>query len=480
MKVVAAGTALLGACTAVLSLAASQQPDPAPLRFADAASKLYGELCASCHGAQLQGAQAPSLVDDIWTHGSSDDDLARSIRDGWPANGMPAFGGGLSAEHVRSLVVYIREMGGGGHPWLLPPGRPPGPVTKKSERHGFRLETLVAGLDTPWGIDFLPDGRLIFTDRVGLVRTIVNGTLDPAVIGGVPSVWVRQDGGLMDIAVHPQFAKNGWIYLSFVEPGPENGSSTTRVIRARIRHHQLVDQQSIFQAPPELYWVDNTHYGSRFIFDSEGYLYFSLGDRGRRDLSQDLSSPYGKLHRVHDDGRAPADNPFVDTPDAVKSIWSYGHRNPQGFAFHPVTGELWSSEHGPRGGDELNVIERGRNYGWPVVTDGIDYDGTAISLINAHEGMEPPIVQWTPTIAPAAVVFYTGDRFPHWRHHLFIGTLAGEHLRRIETSGRRVTHQEVLFTEFGRVRDVTVGPDGYLYLALNGPGRIARLVPAEP
>jgi glucose/arabinose dehydrogenase len=293
-------------------------------------------------------------------------------------------------------------------------------------------------------------------------------------------VWVRQDGGLMDIAVHPDYANNGWLYLSFVEPGTEDGASTTRVIRARIRGHQLVDHENIFQAPPDLYWVDNTHYGSRFIFDSEGYLYFSLGDRGRRDLSQALSSPYGKLHRVHDDGRAPADNPFVATSGAVKSIWTYGHRNPQGFAFHPETGEMWSSEHGPRGGDELNVIVKGHNYGWPVITDGIDYDGTAISLITEHEGMELPIVQWTPTIAPAAIVFYTGDRFLNWRHHLFMATLAGEHLRRIETSGRRVTHQEVLFRDFGRVRDVTMGPDGYLYLALNGPGRIARLVPVTP
>jgi len=473
-------SALLAACTLVGVLGASRQPrqPPAAVRFPDAAGRLYGELCASCHGPELQGAQGPSLIDDLWTHGADDEDLARSIRDGWPASGMPGFGQALSHEQVRSLVVYIREVRGGGNPPVGHPGLPPGPAALESEHHAFRLETLAAGLDTPWGIDFLPDGRLLFTDRVGLLRSVVDDALDPVVIGGLPAVRVKQDAGLMDVAVHPDYATNGWIYLSFVEPGgTEAGASTTRVIRARLRGNRLVDQESIFQAPPELYWANDTHFGSRFIFDSQGYLYYSIGDRGRRELAQDLSSPYGKLHRVHDDGRPPADNPFVATPGALKTIWTYGHRNPQGLAFHPVTGELWEAEHGPRGGDELNVIVKGHNYGWPVVTGGIDYDGTAISTISAKEGMEPPVLQWTPTIAPAALVFYEGDRFPNWTHHLFMTTLSGQHLRRLEVSGRRVTHQEVLLREFGRVRDVAIGPDGYLYLALNAPGRIARLVP---
>jgi aldose sugar dehydrogenase len=459
----------------------AQQPRrPAP-RFDDAAAKLYGDLCVTCHGPRLQGGPAPSLVDDVWTHGSADTDITRSIREGWPASGMPAFGAALSDQQIRALVVYITEMRGGGNPRLTPPGVPPGPATLKSERHRFRLETLVAGLDTPWGIDFLPDGRLLFTDRVGLLRTVVDGMLDPVVIGGLPAIWVRQDAGLMDVAVHPDYVTNGWIYLSFVEPGgSEPGASTTKLIRARIRGHRLVDQETIFEAPPDLYWANNTHFGSRFVFDPQGYLYYSLGDRGRRDLAQDLSSPYGKLHRVHEDGRAPEDNPFVDRPAALKTIWTYGHRNPQGLAFHPVTGELWIAEHGPRGGDELNLIVKVRNYGWPLITHGIDYDGTAISSMSAKEGLEQPVVQWTPTIAPAGIAFYTGDHFPAWKHHLLLTALSGQHLRRLEIASGRVTHQEVLFKGHGRVRDVAVGTDGYVYLALNGPGRIAKLVPARP
>ena len=465
----------------VAALAASQparQPEP-PIRFPDAAGTLYRDLCASCHGADLQGAQGPSLLDDIWVHGDSDEALARSIRDGRPASGMPGFGAALSAEQVRSLVVYIRETRGGGNPRIALPGPGPAPATLETERHAFRIETIAAGLDTPWALDFLPDGGLIFTDRVGLLRTIVNGTLHPVVIGGLPPVWVQQDGGLMDVAVHPDHAASGWIYLSFSEPGGrEAGASTTRIVRARIRENRLVDQQDIFRAPPELYWANDTHFGSRLAFDARGFLYYSLGDRGRRDLAQDLSSPYGKLHRVHDDGRAPEDNPFVGTPGAVETIWTYGHRNQQGLAFDPRTGELWASEHGPRGGDELNLIVRGRNYGWPVITDGMDYDGTAISTISAREGMEQPVVAWTPTIAPAAIAFYDAGHFPGWKGSLLITTLSGQHLRRLETDGRRVTHQEVLFRGLGRVRDVAVGPDGHLYLALNAPGRIARLVPA--
>jgi aldose sugar dehydrogenase len=477
--------ALRGVATVLLVVGAlaaavrgAQQPRRPAARVGDAAATLYGDLCANCHGPRLQGAQGPSLVDPIWTHGSTDADITRSIREGWPASGMPAFGAALSDQQIRALVVYITEMKGGGNPRLTPPGLPPPPSTVKSERHRFRLETIVTGVDTPWAIEFLPDGRLLFTDRVGLLRTIANGMLEPVVIGGLPPIWVMQDGGLMDVAVHPDYAKNGWIYLSFTEPGgTQAGASTTRIIRARIRDNRLVDQETIFGARPDQYWANNTHFGSRFIFDREGFLYYSLGDRGRRDLAQDLSSPYGKLHRVHDDGRAPEDNPFVDRPGALKTVWTYGHRNPQGLAFHPVTGDLWAAEHGPRGGDELNVIVKGRNYGWPVITHGIDYDGTAISTISAHEGMEQPVVQWTPTIAPAGIAFYTGERFTGWKDHLFLTALSGQHLRRLEVAEHRVTHQEVLFNGQGRVRDVVIGPDGYVYLALNAPGRIARLVP---
>jgi glucose/arabinose dehydrogenase len=239
-----------------------------------------------------------------------------------------------------------------------------------------------------------------------------------------------------------------------------------------------VDQETLYKAPPELYWDDNTHFGSRFLFDREGHLFYSIGDRGHQDDAQDLSLPNGKIHRIHDDGRIPKDNPFVGRPGALPSIWSYGNRNPQGLAWHPVTGELWSSEHGPRGGDELNRIEPGRNYGWPVITYGMNYDGTPITDKTEQDGMEQPVMQWTPSIAVCAIVFYTGDRFPGWKTDLFVTALGGQALRRLVIEGKRVVHEEVLFKGLGRVRDVVNGPDGTLYVVLNDPGRIVRMVPA--
>ena len=259
------------------------------------------------------------------------------------------------------------------------------------------------------------------------------------------------------------------------------GASTTRVVRGRIRDGAWVDQQTLFQAPPELYWDDNTHFGLRFLFDKKGHLFYSLGDRGHLDTPQDLSSPYGKLHRVMDDGSIPADNPFVKTPGAVKSIWTYGNRNQQGLSFDPLTGNLWATEHGPRGGDELNLIIKGHNYGWPVITYGMNYDGTPITDLTAKEGMDQPVAYWTPSIATGAITFNSGKSYPKWKNNLFLGALAGQQLLRIEIKHNKVVHQEVLFRGYGRVRDVVMGPDGLLYVTLNNPNKepakIVRLVP---
>jgi glucose/arabinose dehydrogenase len=322
---------------------------------------------------------------------------------------------------------------------------------------------------------------MLFTERSGQLRRVVNGKLDPIVIGGLPPIWVKWPAaGLMDVAAHPDYATNGWLYLSFSEPGGSApNDSSTRIIRARIRDNQLVDQQTLFKAPTALYWDDNTHLGSRLLFDKQKFLFFSIGDRGRMAVGQDLGSPYGKLHRIRDDGRLPSDNPFLSHPGAVKSIWSYGHRNQQGLAFHPVTGELWTVEHGPRGGDELNLTAKGKNYGWPAITYGINENGTPITDKTAAEGMEQPAAHWTPAIAPSGITFYDGKKFPQWKNSLFIACLGGRQLRRIEISDPTVTHQEIVLSGFGRVRDVTVGPDGYLYVATNDPGRILRLVPAS-
>lgn len=265
----------------------------------------------------------------------------------------------------------------------------------------------------------------------------------------------------------------------------------TTIVRGRINaRHQWVDQQVIFRAPAELYTTDGTHYGSRFIFDREGHLLYSIGERGVMQQAQDLSSPMGKIHRVNDDGSVPKDNPFVSTPNAVPTIWSYGHRNPQGFAWDPRSGRLWASEHGPNAGDEINIIERGRNYGWGVATRGRQPGITKVS----EPGMVDPVVYFIPTFAPSGMTFYSGDRYPGWKDtSLFVGGLAGQALRRLVVDGDAVTEQEVIFDQFGRVRDVVQGPDGYLYLALQhatgagtnygliapSPGLVVRMVPVR-
>jgi aldose sugar dehydrogenase len=444
------------------------------------AATTWTAYCASCHGAKLEGGQAPTLLDDTWTYGGDDDSVAASIRDGRPPSAMVSFRAALSDAEIRALVILIREAGARARRSGAPVAAALPTAPLDSQRHRFRIEPIVeTGLETPWGLEFLPGGRMIVTERPGRVRLIDQGRIGPP-LGGAPAVWVKQDGGMFDVGVHPDYAQNGWIYLAFSEPGGgAPGASSTRIVRARIRGDRLVDEETLFKADPSHYWVDDTHYGARFLFDRQGRVYFSIGDRGHDRDAQDLSSPYGKLHRVSDAGAAPADNPFVSRPGAVKSIWSYGHRNQQGLAWHPVTGALWSTEHGPRGGDELNLVERGLNYGWPAVTYGMNYDGTPLTDKTAAPGMEQPVVQWTPSIAACAITFYTGDRFPRWKHNLFVTALAGQELRRLVIEGRTVTSQEVLFRNLGRVRDVVDGPDGYLYVVFNNPDRIVRLVPAD-
>lgn len=341
----------------------------------------------------------------------------------------------------------------------------------KTDTQTVKLEVVADELETPWGLAFLPDGRLLITERPGRLRVVENGRLLPPVTG-VPSVWTVQDGGLFDVEVHPRSARNGWIYMSYADLGPRETSMTT-IVRGRIRGTAWVDQESVYRAPRDLYSTQNVHYGSRFAFDTRGHLFYSIGDRGNPAAAQDLSSPLGKIHRVNDDGSVPADNPFVTRQGALASIWSYGHRNPQGLAFNG-DGSLWATEHGPRAGDELNRIERGGNYGWPLVSHGVE---TGISKSEAP-GMTSPVVHWTPTVAPAGIAFETGDRYPGWKGSLFVACLGGQQLRRLEVRGNAVAAQEAVFDQFGRVRDVVTGPDGLLYAAVSLPG--ARLFHTTP
>jgi len=383
----------------------------------------------------------------------------------------------LSAQDIRALVIYIREEGAKARRAQTTFPKPAGNISVTSELHAFRLETVTTGVQAPWGLAFPPDGRILVTEKRGRLRTVDRGVVSEPV-RGVPAVYTEGQAGLLDVALHPEYAKNGWIYLSYSDPGP-NGSAMTAVVRGRLQDGAFIDQQQIFKADPALYRQGGVHFGSRFVFDGEGHLFFSIGERGQGKDAQDVTRPNGKVHRIWDDGRVPDDNPFAKQAGAVPSIWSYGNRNPQGLVRHPVTGELWEVEHGPRGGDEVNVIQPGRNYGWPVITYGMNYDGTPMTDRTAQEGMEGPITHWTPSIAVSSIDIYVGDAFPKWEGNLLVGSLAAQELRRLEIEGARVTRQEVLFTNVGRIRDVVVGPDGFVYLALHGPDRIARLVPAD-
>ena len=451
------------------------------------AARIATELCAGCHGANLVGAVAPNLLDTIWVHGSDDASILKSIREGFPQTGMAPFGAVLSEAEQTAMVAYIRAQARRFAFGQIASPPPPDAVTFKSELQEFRLETYAGPLDTPWGMVFLPNGNMLLTERIGALRLIENGKLLPDPIRGTPKPYVRQDGGYLDVTVHPDYAKNGWVYLAYTEAlggespaaGPARPPSMTVVIRGRIHDGAWVDQETVFRAAPEFYYQDTSHYGCRFLWDKAGHLFFTLGERGKAAGAQDLSSPLGKIHRIMDDGRTPPDNPFANRPGAVGSIWSYGNRHVQGLRFHPVTGKMWATEHGPVGGDELNLIEPGHNYGWPVISYGTQQVGETIEG-TAREGMEQPKAWWSPSVAPSGIEFYTGDRYPRWKNNLFIAHLYGRHLRRVQIDGDQVVHQEIVFSEMGRVRDVVQGPDGLLYLALNNPGRIARLIPVEP
>jgi aldose sugar dehydrogenase len=451
-----------------------------PLSAGREVTKLYAAKCSSCHGPELSGGSASSLVDGKWRFGGDDASIVRSIRDGHPEAGMPAMGESLNTAEIRALVVYIREKAAAFTTAHSHYNAPQPGVPIQSEAAPYKLEAVVeSGLDDPWAVAFLPDGRILVTERPGRLRIIEAGKLLPDPVRNTPTVY-GGEGGLLDVALHPNYSQagNGWIYLSYGDKNPD-GLGMTAVIRGRLKDGALVDQQLIFKAHPSLYRVGGQRFGSRLLFDKENHLFFSIGDRASPGDEQDLSHPNGKVYRVLDDGRIPKDNPFVGRAAAIQGIWTYGHRNPQGLAFSPVTGELWESEHGPRGGDELNILRAGHNYGWPVITYGINYDGTPITEHLEHDGMEQPITTWVPSIAASPIAFYTGNLFPHWKNNLFVGALNAQELRRLEISGHAVTHQEILFKGIGRVRDLVNAPDGSMYVVLNQPGHIERIVRAN-
>jgi glucose/arabinose dehydrogenase len=343
-----------------------------------------------------------------------------------------------------------------------------------SENGTVRVTPVAEGLEHPWGLAFLPDGRMLVTERPGRLRIVAaDGTLSKP-ISGVPRVQARGQGGLLDVALHPKFGENGLVYLSFSEPG--SGGAGTSVARGKLEGDALTGVQVIFRQAPK---VDTGfHYGSRLVFDRDGKLYVSSGDRGMQDTAQDLTRGQGKLFKLNDDGTPVDGLPLAARDGTHPGVFSYGHRNIQGMALHPTTGLVWTHEHGPRGGDEINVPRAGRNYGWPVITYGINYNGTTIGDgLKEKEGMEQPLHQWTPSIGASGLAFYTTDRFPAWKGNAFVGALALNHLERLTLDGERVVDTEVLLEDWNqRIRDVRQGPDGALYVLTDArSGQIAKV-----
>ncbi len=353
----------------------------------------------------------------------------------------------------------------------------PASWTYNTQNASFRAEIVGTGLQRPVALSFLPDGRLLVADRpTGQLRLldVTTGALTP--VDGVPPVHGKVDGGLLDVLVHPDYQRNGWIYFAYAAPGPEG--NTTVVDRARLQATSLVERERLFSARPVV--ANSNEFGSRLVLD-KGSLYVSVGQRNTPAFAQDLGSHPGKIIRLQEDGTVPGDNPFAHEPGALPEIWCYGNRNPVGLALNPETGELWEHEHGPMGGDEVNIIRRGRNYGWPVISYGREYDGRPVGAGITHRaGMEQPIYYYAPDIAPSGMIFYTGNAFPAWRGNLFIGAMAHGHLNRLVIEQDRVLHEERLLEDRGwRVRAVQQGPDGLIYLGVDA-GFIVRLRPVEP
>ncbi|GAB1856932.1 PQQ-dependent sugar dehydrogenase [Flavobacteriaceae bacterium MHTCC 0001] len=337
----------------------------------------------------------------------------------------------------------------------------------------YTTELVVPELDIPWGMEFLPDGSILITEKVGTLILFKDGKKTS--IEGFPEVYVRGQGGLLDVKLHPEYASNGWIYFSFGSSEGEGSGGHTAIIRAKLKDNSLTDIQHLYKGEGNT--KKGQHWGSRIAFDNEGYLYFSIGDRGNRDVNpQDITKDGGKIYRLHADGTIPEDNPYIDEASAKKAIYSFGHRNPQGMIKHPITGDIWTHEHGPKGGDEINIIKKGKNYGWPIISYGINYDGTPFTDITEKEGMEQPLFYWVPSIAPCGMTIVNSDKYKDWNGDLLVGSLKFQYLERLVIKNNTVVKREKLFEGLGRFRNVKQAPDGFLYAAIENVG-IVKIVP---
>lgn len=450
-------------------------------RRGQSVANLWQNNCISCHGANGQGGSAQSLLDGNYMTDGSNRALFESIKSGHADFGMPAYGETMSDAEVWGLTNYIRELQERARRRAEPAPHTTaenGVIT--SQHTSYTIETVVpGGLTRPWSVDFLPDGRMLIAERPGTLRVFENGELSEPV-AGTPDVLEIGQGGLMDVVPHYDYASNGWIYLAYTHEAGGNRNTMTRIVRGKLDANRWTDEQVIWEAPRDTYLRTGLHFGARIVFDRKGHIFFGIGDRGIAPHAQDLARPNGKIHRVTEDGQIPSDNPFTDQDDALPSIWSYGHRNPQGLAYDHENDQLWETEHGPRGGDELNLVQTGKNYGWPLVSYGINYNGSTLvtpwpDLQGVEQDIEMPTLVWLPSTAACGLDVHRGDTLSAWNGDLFSGGLAGQIVERLRIRDGKVTEREEVVRDMGRVRDVVTGPDGSIYVVLNRPDSVIRL-----
>jgi len=346
---------------------------------------------------------------------------------------------------------------------------------RKSETASKSYDVIVPELNIPWGFVFLPDNTMLITEKTGVLIHYKDGK--KTTVNGLPDIYVRGQGGLLDIELHPDYTNNGWLYLTYASSDGEGKGGNTTLMRAKLKNNTLTDQQVLYKANPNS--TRGQHFGSRIEFDNEGYLFFTIGDRGNRNENpQDITKDCGKVYRLNDDGSIPNDNPFINQPNAKKAIYSYGHRNPQGMIKNPETGAIWTHEHGPKGGDEINIIAAGKNHGWPLVSHGKNYSGTSFTENTSLPGMEDPMHHWTPSIAPSGMAFISSDIYKNWKGNLLVGSLKFQYLDRCVIKNNTVVKEEKLLEGLGRIRTIKQGPDGFIYVGVENLG-IIKLLPKE-
>lgn len=446
---------------------------------AQSGQKVYSTYCSGCHGPRLEGSVATALIKKDWKHGADKASLTKTISKGIASTEMINWESVLSKKQIDDVVDFIVRAQT--TPDLLKDLDLP--LSVKTKDYNLKIEKLVtSGITGPWGLEFVDANRTLITGKTGELRWMINGKLDAQPIQGLPQTYAADNyGGMMDLALDPEYDKTGWVYLAYSHNAQNSkdkmAPGLTKIVRGKVVNHKWVDQQVLFEAPESLYVKGGSRWGCRFLIDKQGFLYFTIGDMGRADDSQDLSKATGKIYRINRDGSIPKDNPLYGKPGVIQAIYSWGNRNAQGIAQHPTTGVIYTSEHGPQGGDELNILKNGANYGWPVITYGIDYDGSVITNLTHKDGMEQPITYWTPSIAVGAIEFVSGNKFALWKNNLIVTALKFQEVRRLVIDGDQVMEQEILLKGYGRVRDVKFGPDGAMYVVTNGPDEILRVTP---